>query len=134
MNIQRITTENPYKSLSEDLYSLGILSKEINGNLNFIKKYVRDQVLLISKGFLNLGGKEKISGYIFIQCVNDVCNIEIIKSFRKKLENIVKQYAEGNYMEVDPILIARDFSTDVIKFVDEYNTFQKRKNLRLYKY
>lgn len=130
--VEKISTGNPYNSICRDPYSLSILAKEINGDLAIIEKDDIQQFILLNKGFLDLADKAKSSGYCLVQCIEGVCNIDSVEEFRRKLEEITRKYANGNYMDIDPILIAKDFPRDVLAFIHSYNSLQKRKPVRLY--
>ena len=130
--IEKISIGTPYDSICRDPYSLSILGKEINGDLAIIEKDNIQKFILLNKRFLDLAGKAKNSGYCLVQCIEGVCNIDSVEEFRRKLEEITRKYANGNYMEVDPILVAKAFSQDVLAFIDSYNGLQKRKPMRLY--
>lgn len=119
--IRKLSTSDPYKSLGKDLYSMGIFDKTINGLLSVIEKNDNDRTILIGKKFANNSGEYISSGYYFIQCLSSWCNEDNLKLFRGFLEAVVIQKAKGNYMEVDPILIA-----------PEYNRIQKRKPIQLF--
>jgi len=130
--IEKISTETPYDSICKDPYSLSIFEREINGDLGIIERDDIPKLILFNKRFLDLEGRGKSSGYCLVQCIDDVCNIDSVEEFRKKLEEIARKYANGNYMDIDPILIAKAFSQDVLVFIDNYNSLQKRKPMRLY--
>lgn len=132
MTIKKIKTLTPYKTLCENLYSSGIFDKNINGLLSIIEKNDKLGTILIERKYINNGGNTIICGYYFIQCFNSVCTEENLKLFREILEKVVKQKARGNYMEVNPIIIAKGFTEEVIDFVDKYNKIQRRKPIELY--
>jgi len=120
-------TQDLYNSLCKDLYSLDIFDKSLNGLLSIIEKNDRHRTILIEKKFAVSSSGERTAGFFFVQCLNSFCNEEQLKEFRKNLEKVVKERAKGNYMEVDPILIAPGYSDIVINFVNQYNNFQRRK-------
>jgi len=130
--VEKISTGNPYNSICRDPYLLSILRKEINGDLVITEKDDVQKFVVLSKGFLDLEGQPKSSGYCLVQCIDGVCNIHSVEEFRRKLEEITKKHANGNYMDVDPVLVAKAFSQDALAFIDSYNSLQKRKPVRLY--
>lgn len=130
--IEKISIGTPYDSICRDPYSLSIFEREINGDLAIIERDNIQKLILFSKRFLDLEGRDKSSGYCLVQCIEGVCNIDAVEEFRRKLDEITRKYANGNYMDVDPILIAKAFSQDVLAFIDGYNNLQKRKPMRLY--
>jgi len=130
--IEKISIGNPYDSICRDPYSVSIFEREINGDLAIIERDDIHKFILLNKGFLDLKNRDKNSGYCLVHCIYGVCDIDSVKIFRKKLEEITIKYATGNYMDVDPVLIAKSFSQNVLSFVDSYNNFQKRKPIRLY--
>lgn len=130
--IERISIGTPYDSICRDPYSLNILEREINGDLAIIERDNIQKLIQFNKRFLDLGGRDKSSGYCLVQCIEGVCNIDSVEKFRRKLDEITRRYANGNYMDVDPILIAKAFSQNVLAFIDGYNSLQKRKPMRLY--
>jgi len=130
--IEKISIGTPYDSICRDPYSLSIFEREINGTLTIIERDDTRKLILFNKGFLDLESRNKSSGYCLVQCIEGVCNIDSVEEFRRKLEGITKKYANGNYMNVDPVLVAKAFSQDVLTFIDGYNSLQKRKPMRLY--
>lgn len=132
VRIDKITIGTPYDSICRDYYSLSIFEKEVNGDLAIIEKDDIQKLILFNKRFLDLEGRNKSSGYCLMQCIEGICNIDSLKAFRKRLEETTRKYTNGNYMNVDPILVAKAFSQDVLSFIDSYNSLQKRKPMRLY--
>lgn len=130
--IENISTGNPYDSICGDPYSLSIFERQINGDLAIIEKDNIQKLILFNKKFLDLEGGHRSSGYCLVRCIDGICNIDSVEEFRRKLDEITRKYANGNYMDVDPILIAKAFSQDVLAFIDSYNSLQKRKPMRLY--
>jgi len=132
--IEKLKISNPYSSLLGNLYSIGIFNSSINGLLSIIEKNDKHRAILIERKFINSSNSYVGSGYYFIQCFNFLCNENELKQFRNTLENIVKQKAKGNYMEVDPIIIATGFNPDVLNFIYQYNRIQRRKPIQLFSY
>lgn len=132
--IEKLKISNPYSSLLSNLYSIGIFKSAINGLLSIIEKNDKYQTILLERQFINNSNIYIESGYYFIQCFNCPCNENELKQFRNTLENIVKQKTKGNYMEVDPIIIAVGFSPDVLNFIYQYNRIQRRKPIQLFSY
>jgi len=132
--IEKLKISNPYSSLLSNLYSIGIFKSTINGLLSIIEKNDKYQTILLERQFINNSNIYIESGYYFIKCFNCPCNENELKKFRNTLENIVKQKTKGNYMEVDPIIIAVGFSPDVLNFIYQYNRIQRRKPIQLFSY
>lgn len=132
--IKQLSVSDPYEKLCEDLYSLEIFNKRINGLLELIETIKDQNSILVERKFIDNSGNYVSAGYYFIQCLNELCEEEHLKEFRSLLEIIVKQKAQGNYKEVDPILIAPNFSASSLDFVDKYNKIQRRKSIQLYSY
>ncbi|OIP26825.1 MAG: hypothetical protein AUK00_03540 [Dehalococcoidia bacterium CG2_30_46_9] len=130
--IEKISNGTPYASICREPYSLSIFERKINGDLAIIEMDNIQKLILFNKRFLDLEGRDKSSGYCLVQCIEGVCNIDSVEEFRRKLDEITRKYANGNYMDIDPILIAKAFSQDVLVFIDSYNSLQKRKPVRLY--
>ncbi len=132
--IKKLSTSDPYKSMCSDLYSLGIFDKVINGLLSITEKNDTDQTIIIERKFTNNSGIDISFGYYFIQCLNSPCEEEHLKHFRGSLETFVKRKTKCNYMEVEPIVIAPEYSDVVINFIDQYNRIQRRKPIKLFRY
>jgi|GEM_PF-1766491 len=132
--VKKLSILDPYKTLCKDLYSADIFDQAIDGLLFLVEKDDGEQTLLIEKKFVNNSEGYLNSGYYFIQCINSVCSDEQIKKFRGLLEKVVKQKAKGNYMEVEPIIVAQKYDDSVIEFVEQYNKMQKRKPIQLFIY
>ncbi len=130
--IEKISTRTPYDSICREPYSLSIFEKAINGDIAIVERDDIQKFTLFNKRFLDLEGRGKSSGYCLVQCIEGVCNIDSVEEFRRKLEEITRKYVNGNYMDVDPILVAKAFSQDALAFIDSYNSLQKRKPMRLY--
>ncbi|MBU4562853.1 hypothetical protein KKB17_05545 [bacterium] len=132
--VKKLKNNDPYRSLISNLYSIGIFKSAINGLLSIIEKNDKYRTILLERQFINNSNIYIESGYYFIQCFNCTCNKNELKQFRNTLENIVKQKTKGNYMEVDPIIIAVEFSPDVLNFIYQYNRIQRRKPIQLFSY
>lgn len=132
--VKKLKISNPYMALKKNLYSLDIFNKKINGLLNILEKNDELCTLLIERRFINNLGEKIESGYFFIQCLNSNCEEFHLIEFRKLLERIIMDRAKGNYMEVDPILIAPEFDFKVIEFIEQYNKFHKRKPIQIFTY
>jgi hypothetical protein len=132
--IRKLSTSDPYSSLCRDLYSVGIFDRTINGILSVIEKNDKHRTILIERQFLNTSGSQATAGYCLVQCLESPCEEDHLRWFRGLLEKIVKQRAKGNYMEVDPILVAAGFTPVVLGFVEQYNRIQRRKPIQLFVY
>jgi len=129
---KKVASVDPYSSLYQDLYSLGIFDRNINGNLHILEKNDEHKTILIERRYVDLSGNLVISGFYFIQCLYFICETEHIRKFRGNLEIVVKKKAKGNYMEVDPIILARGYKEDVSHFIANYNEIQRRKPIQLF--
>lgn len=132
--VKKLTVSAPYEQLLEDIYSLGIFDKKINGLLEVIETNKEHNTILAERKFIDKSGNYNSAGYYFIQCLNELCKEEHLKEFRGQLEKIVKQKSKGNYKEVDPILISPEYSSFVLDFITRYNKIQRRKPIQLYSY
>lgn len=132
--IKNLSVSNPYDQLCKDIYSLEIFDKRINGLLSVIETNGEFKTILVERRFIDNFGNYVSAGYYFIQCLNELCEEEHLKKFRGYLENIVKKRANGNYKEIDPILIAPEFSVFTLDFIDKYNKIQKRKPIQLFSF
>lgn len=135
--ITKLLKGDPYPALvSKNLYETGVFDQTLNGNcsLSVVEKSDKYRTVLIERSFWNGRGKSYVAGYAFIQCLPCRCEEDNLRAFRSLLEEIVKTKAKGNYMEVEPILCSFGFSDEVIRFVDQYNSFQRRKPIQLFSY
>ncbi len=132
--IEKLSTSDPYGDLCNNLYSVGIFDQAINGMLSIMEKDEEHRTILIERRFASNCGSHVRAGYYFIQCLNSLCEEKHLTQFRALLESVVKQQGKGNYMEVDSILIAPEYSDAVFDFVDQYNRIQKRKPIQLLEY
>ncbi|MFP3880594.1 MAG: hypothetical protein ACLFVA_06540 [Dehalococcoidia bacterium] len=113
-----------------------MFDQTLNGNysLSVIEISDRDRTVLIERTFRNGRGKSLGAGYYFIQCLLCQCGEDSLRLFRGLLEEVVKAKARGNYMEVEPLLSAPEFTDEVVKFVEQYNSFQRRKPIQLFSF
>jgi len=132
--IEKLPTSDPYGDLCNDPYSVGIFDQAINGILSIVEKNDEHGTVLIERTFANNSGSDVSAGYYFVQCVNSLCEEKHLTQFRALLESVVKQRGKGNYMEVDPILVAPRYSDAVLRFVEQYNRMQQRKPIELFRY
>lgn len=135
--ITKLPKGDPYPALvSNNLYETGMFDQTLNGicSLSVVEKNDKHRTVLIERSFRNGRGKSYVAGYSFIQCLQCRCEEDNLRVFRSLLEEIVRTKANGNYMEVEPILCAFGFSDEVIRFVDQYNSFQRRKPIQLMSY
>lgn len=130
----KLSTPIPYNDLQNDLYSLDLFDRELDGSLSI---YLRDDVahiLLIERKFPSLDGDYINAGFYLVQVLETVCSERELTSFRSRLEFFVKEEGRVNFMEIDAILIAPDFLDVVIKFAREYGELERRKPIELYVY
>lgn len=132
--IKKISKANPFNSICKDLFSVGLFDKAINGLLSIVEKNGEHRTIVIERKFVDNSGNYLVAGYYFIQCLYSVCDENDLKQFRGYLENLVKEKAKGNYMEVDPILIAPGYNDSVLNFINQYNKIQRRKPIQLFLY
>lgn len=135
--IVKLDKGDPYPALaSNKLYETGIFASTLNGNysLSVIERSDKDRTVLIERAFRNGRGKSLTAGYYFIQCLLCQCGEDSLRQFRGLLEEVVKTRARGDYMEVEPLLGAPGFRDEVVGFVDQYNSFQRRKPIQLFSY
>lgn len=129
-----LKTSNPYLTLINDLFSLSIFDRSLNGFLNILVKDDIAQIILIERRFKNTHDKTMNAGYILIQCFQESITDEHLGRFRFLIEKIVKEKVQGNYMDLSPIIIAPDFSHSVLQFIDDYNRMQNRQPIETYQY
>ena len=135
--IVRLGNGDPYQALiSNRVYETGVFDETLNGNysLAVIERNDKDRTVLIERTFRNGHGRPSVAGWCFIQCLRCQCAEDNLRLFRGLLEEVVKAKARGNYMEVEPLLIAPGFTDAVVRFVDQYNSFQRRKPIQLFGY
>lgn len=132
--IRSIAASHPYTSLCTDPYSAGIFDQSINGIVSVVEKNDQRGTILIERSFVNDSGSHVSAGYYFVQCLDSLCEERHLTEFRALLETVVKEKGAGNYMEVDPILIAPSYSHEVAGFVEQYNRMQQRKPIQLFEY
>lgn len=120
-----------YAILCRDLYSIGIFDEKINGLLSIVEKDDDARTMLVERKYIDCNGNPGVSGYYFIQCLQVCCEEKHLKNYRQRLEDIVKQKAKGNFMEVSPIIVAPEFNDAVNDFVAQYNRIQRRKPIKL---
>jgi len=129
----KIGVKDLYLKMAENPYFLSILSRDIDGKIKVLNKINHKKILFLKKTFVNISGIESISGYVLIQFVDEICNIDILKDFREHLEEMVHNYGNDDYFEIDPVIVAKGFERDVVSFINKYNEFQSRSPIRLYK-
>lgn len=132
--IKRLSVSYPYEQLLKDIYSLEIFDKKINGFLEVIETNKEHNTILAARKFKDKYGNYISAGYYFIQCLDELYKEEHLREFRSLLEAFIKKKAKGNYKEVDLILIAPEYDSSTIDFIDKYNMLQKRKPIQLYSY
>ena len=120
-----------YSRLCKDPYSMGIFDKTVDGQLAIAETDDNNKSVLVEKSFADHTGTQISCGHVFIQCLDTRCDENDLMRFRGLLQNIVNSRSKGDYMEVEPILIAPSFSNHVVMFVTQYNEIQKRKHIRL---
>lgn len=130
----KLPSRDPYRDLQQDLYSIGLFDPSINGFLSIIEINQASRMLLLERKFLNEDGEHIKSGYYLIQVLNAVCDERHLIEFRQILEDTVRSRGHAYYMEVDPILIAPDFTVSVVEFLQSYRTIERRKPIQAYTY
>lgn len=125
---------NPYQSLKQDLYALGIFDPRINGLLSIVAADDETSTLILERRFLDANGEQIGTGFYLVRWIEGTCSINDLVEFRKQLEIVVKERGNTNYMEVTPLLIANAFDADVIKFTDQYRNLERRAPIELITY
>ncbi len=125
---------NPYRTLLNDPFALPIFDRSLNGSLAILLKDDVAQTMLIERRFKNTSDNTMNAGFIFIQCFNESITEEHLRRFRSLIETVVKEKAQGNYMDLNPIIIAPDFARSVLQFIEDYNRMQNRQPIETYQY
>ncbi|MCD6094330.1 hypothetical protein J7J39_00215 [bacterium] len=124
------------KNLYETIIKKPEIIKMWNNNVNdltIVEKNETERCILAERSFCDEEGKRIISGFLLMKIIDNICKEKDLIKFRRALERVVKERCGGNYMEVEPILIAKDFEEKVMKFVTNYNKLQRRKPIQLIK-
>ncbi len=130
MHLLRI--KNLYKTIIKKPEIIKMWNNNVN-NLTIVEKNETERRILVERSFCDEKGKRVISGFLLIKIIDNICKEKDLIKFRRALERVVKERCGGNYMEVEPILIAKDFEEKVMEFVTNYNKLQRRKPIQLIK-
>ena len=130
--VKKLRCQDPYTALRTDPYSSGLFTQTVNGFLEVVQQDDKARTIVLETSFLNSQGSRVHAAYFFVQCLESECHETELTNFRHLLEYIVREKASGNYMQVNPILIAASFDEPVIEFVEQYNSVQKRKPIELF--
>ena len=130
----KLRTSDPYQTLLKNLFSLQIFDRSLNGSLHIRETDVTVQTLLIEREFVNTSEMRMTAGFVLIQCFSESMSDQDLRNFRSLVEDIVRRKTQGNYMDVNPIIIAPSFTESVYLFIQDYNKMQSRQPIERYEY
>lgn len=126
-----ISNLDPYNMLCRDLYSADIFCETTNGQLSVVEKDDKNQIVIIKKN-VEAGNGEQHKKFLFIKCLNFLCETDDVEKFLSQLDEAAKNKIENND-KVEPILVAPGFCGRALESVEGLNRFTTNPII-LYKY
>lgn len=129
--VLHIKAANPYAELKNDPYAHSeIFRRNLDFRLDLVEESPNQNVLLFRKVF-----NDETAEYAFIACRDKEITFKEFQEVYTLYRGHVKKFGQGDFKEVEPVLIARGFSYEVIKFIGTYNEkHSKRKPFRLFSF
>lgn len=116
----------------KNILSLPIFRTLPNITRSIFNKIEEKNIFVLQEDQLKKDGlKEKFS-YLYLQVFKERLDWVKFKVFMQGLKDFVDNFGESDYMETCPIIIALGFETRVLSFINFYNTYQRRKAIKLF--
>jgi hypothetical protein len=97
-----------------------------NGNSDyefFLETSERSTNILTLKKFFNKNGKTVLLGKVLINRIDGTCKVGNLTEFLTLIDGEAKQF-NGDYMYIEPIIIANSYDSLVADFIAEYNSLE----------
>ena len=104
----------------ESVYKMFSKRKPLKIQLEF--ESFEDRNLVLKKCYFNGSAKSTV-GIMFIQLLNKKCTLRDFAGFMKRLDNQTAKF-QGNFMSVEPIIVAESYEPLVDFFIMQYNAYE----------
>ena len=129
--ITELNIDKPFEKLIENPYNISIFTKALDFNLTLVDKDTKSRTLLFQKEYTDEKGRNILCSYIFIQVINKLCSAKEFENYKRLLDEIVREYSQGDYLEIEPVIFANNYDEDVKTFIKDYNRIEHRKPYKL---
>lgn len=120
----RINIHHLHSRISSDPNSLyPILGKKIPPRTDVELKFSKNNISILKK-YYHCSGQKILLGHIFIYEIHSICGPKDLTMFMDKVYEEANKF-RGNFMVVDPIIVAEDYDASIEFFIEEYNRFEK---------
>ncbi len=123
-NYPTLATEAPLEKIRSKVTNFyNIFGKVPVENIVLNLKSSENDYVLLSKRLQN---SEKLIGHVLVHQIHGRCSNEKFVKFMKLVRDDVNKSFDGDFMSVEPVLIAEEFENAVTLFIENYNRFETK--------
>ncbi len=128
MSLSIIKGTKPCIQLKSNPYAFPeIFSEEIDLNLRIVEERDNGNILLFERLF------NGSAGFSLVVCKDSNLVWDEFTEIYEIYCEFVKRLGKGDFKEVEPIVIAKEYASEVLEFIEAYNNqHRKRKPFRLF--
>jgi predicted RNA-binding protein len=115
----------------ENILSLPIFRTLPNITRSIFKRSEEGNIFVLQEDQLRRDGSKERFSYVYLQILKNKLDWIKFKTFMQGLKEFVENFGEADYMETCPTIIASGFENQVLSFIGFYNTYQRRKAIKL---
>jgi len=101
-----------------------MLGKKILPGTGMELKYSKENIHILQK-YYNCNGQKLLLGRILIYEIHRTCFLEDLSRFISNIYEEASKF-QGNFMAINPIIVAEDYDNSVKFFIGQYNTYEIR--------
>lgn len=101
-----------------------ILGKKILPGTDIELKYSKENIHILQK-YYSCNGQKLLLGHILICEIHRTCVLEDLSRFISNIYEEASKF-QGNFMAINPIIVAENYDDSVKFFIDQYNTYETR--------
>ena len=120
MNVEHLLSQ--ISSSPNVLYS--ILGEKILPGTHIELKYSKENIHILQKCY-RYNGQKLLLGHILIYEIRKTCFIEELSGFMRKIYEEASKF-QGNFMAINPIIVAENYEDSVKFFINQYNAYETR--------
>ena len=101
-----------------------VLGKKIPPRTDIELKYSKENIHILQK-YYSCNRQKLLLGHILIYEIHRTCILEDLSRFISNIYEEANKF-QGNFMAIDPIIVAENYDDSVKFFIDQYNTYETR--------
>lgn len=122
-----------YDDITEKtISSLPIFRVLPNISRTILKKNEVKKLFILEEDQLKADGTREKFGYVFLRFFKNKLEWNGLKEFMQDMKEFVEESDEKDYMETCPTIITPKVEDEALRFINLYNTYQRRKAIKLF--